>query len=113
MDSIRRTVDIYGREILVTFKDGIAGDNVGRSNYSFGIIEIQEGEKEHEYRTMLHEMVHLAKIDNGMGYLFDHEHTEAMCDFVQHFISQIYEKNRDTIEEVRAGRPLSKKIKRK
>ena len=113
MDHIQRTVDIYGREILVTFKDGITGGDVGRSNYSFGIIEIQEGEKEHEYRTMLHEMVHLTAIDNGMSYLFDHEHMEAMCDFIQHFISQVYEKNRETLNEVRAGRPLSKKNRTK
>lgn len=113
MDHIQRTVDIYGRRILVAFKDGLTGDSLGRSNYSFGIIEIQEGEKEHEYRTMIHEMVHLAMMDSGMAYLFDHEHTEAMCDFVQHFISQIYEKNRQTLEEVRAGRPLSKKSKLK
>ena len=108
MDNTARTVTIYGRRVLLVFKDMLPDNNCGRSNYAAGVIEIHEGEKEHEYRTTIHEMVHMALVDNGMASLFDHDHTEAMCDSTQHFISQIYEPNRETLEEVRAGRPLPK-----
>lgn len=113
MDGIQRIVTIYGRDILLAFKDMLPDSACGRSHYTNGVIEIQIGEREHEYRTTIHEMVHLSMVDNGMATLFDREHTEAMCDFMQHFISQIYEPNRGTLLEVKAGRPLSKKLKRK
>ena len=113
MDMIRRTIDIYGREILLAFKDLLPDSACGRSHYTNGVIEIQIGEKEHEYRTVIHEMVHLAMVDNGMATLFDHEHTEAMCDFMQHFISQIYEPNREALLEIKSGRQLSKKKSRR
>jgi hypothetical protein len=114
MDKRARYVNIYGRKIKVallqlqilnlSFIDALEGKDgaVGDSWYSEGIIRIKIGEKEHELRTLIHEMVHLALVDNGMVNLFARDTQEAICDFVQHFITQIYEPNKLSIEEIRS-----------
>jgi hypothetical protein len=103
MDKRARYVKIYGRKIMVSFIDALEGKDgaVGDSWYSEGAIRIKIGEKEHEFRTLIHEMAHLALIDNGMANLLSKETHEAVCDFVQHFITQIYEPNKVSIDEIR------------
>jgi hypothetical protein len=96
-----KKVNIYGREIKVSFVDAIEGKEgvVGDSLYSDGLIRIKRGQREHEFRTLIHEMVHLAIIDNGMANLLCKDNQESLCDFVQHFITQVYEKNRKIIND--------------
>ena len=113
MDGIARYVTIYGRQIKVAIFDRLVDGNCGRSHYVDGAIELAAGEPHHEARTLIHEMVHLMMVDNGMKYQLADKDIETFCDLVQHFITQAYEPNRETIMEIAAGRPLSKESRKR
>ena len=108
MDMTERHVKIYGRDIKVAFFDRLAGDALGRAHYGAGIIEILEGEPHHEFRTLIREMAHHAMNENGMVNLIDYKVHEAVCDYIQHFITQIYEPNREMLMEIQSGREASR-----